>query len=1366
MNGATMATVNVFDEIQRTCREFRQQLRKGLHPRIEAALSEGPEDAVQLLFENLLHAELEFRRREGQEPDSAEYVERFPQFASVIRQAFFESTLMTQDFDVHDPGGRKGDFRQAPQAKKIGEYEILGEIGKGGFGTVFRAKHLTGGHVVALKTLPASGDAERLHLFRREFRTLSEINHPNLVGMQTLEVSESQWFLTMDLVQGVDFLEYVCPQNRLDEKRLRVVLQELIAGLLYLHERGVVHRDLKPSNVMVQEDGHVVILDFGLVVELQQPSGETASVGTRNFAGTPRYAAPEQATGERTSAVDWYALGVMLYEALTGETPFRGSGIDLLIKKQTSDPPRLAGRDSIPRDLAEFVDLLIQKHADDRPNDETIASRFELSEESTIPNSSIGDEDEGDLLSARNHIALVGRDSELLGMERVLDHFVEQRQPKVLMLSGRSGEGKTLLAESFLKNARSERGVRVFAGRCYDRESVPFKAVDCWLDPLVSYLRKLPDSDLEEILPADVEMLVQIFPVLRRVKFIAERTAAPSQVVESRQVRYQAFAVLRDLLTAIGKTQPVILFIDDLQWGDADSAAALLEMLRPPNPPHIMLLGTFRSDESETSSFLSAWRDLKKPSDDVLEEELIRIRAFDQQECQLLIEERFDLPASKLESCAKELHSLSNGNPYLIEQLLESVDPSVDGFQMMTVEETIARRLARLPEGALEVLEAVTIAGQAVRLAEVQCVLKEETAGKAYGLLTHMRSERLLRILGSENDLLIDTYHDKIREATLSKMDTYRINQMHLGYADALIESGGLRLKQVESLLAELEENGLEGARTNPQQEARLFDIAHHLHASAAPGSALYQLLAGMRALGLHASAEARTFLTRAEIEVAHLDSRQQYVLWYGLGRVDYAMNDLSRSESYLEKAHEIAAHARAKARAHAVLGSVKRNQSHFSLAIKYSDSALALLKRPRRQSRIANSVMFLMDTLWLLASLQGKTTRSRIEAFEESRILTGMVTTLFDIDSFAMLACNVRNARRLLSLGNAGSSRHAYANLAGIWSITGLHPLAKIFMNRCKRVEATEIDTYSRGFSEKLSAFYYYLQGQLREAMECCEHGFEFLNRAGEHMEGLFCAHVVRHSLFFIGDANEELKYGRLTLSVAQEVGGGQMTCWGSYDVASALARLGRLAEANHWGEKASQIELPDCILTPRIREAHLAFIALQSSDYKLANSYSRSSLFGAARSLALSDFTCLSLPLLFESIAGSDWTKRRSLVGSERSDVRRAKILNAMTASLLPNHKPHILRAMARLDCVNGQQKKAIRRLEKSVEIARAKGMLYPLARSLLDLSAISEKQPDSLRAEAIKLLKKSKSTIPEAESWLLGSDAEPSIIASFEA
>ncbi len=108
-----------------------------------------------------------------------------------------------------------------------------------------------------------------LYRFKREFRSAADLSHPNLIGLHSLEVDGAQWFFTMDLIEGVDFLDYVRPAGRLDADRLSSAVSQLVSGVMALHRNHIIHRDLKPSNVMVARDGQVVLLDFGLVIETE-----------------------------------------------------------------------------------------------------------------------------------------------------------------------------------------------------------------------------------------------------------------------------------------------------------------------------------------------------------------------------------------------------------------------------------------------------------------------------------------------------------------------------------------------------------------------------------------------------------------------------------------------------------------------------------------------------------------------------------------------------------------------------------------------------------------------------------------------------------------------------------------------------------------------------------------------------------------------------------------------------------------------------------------------------------------------------------------------------------------------------------------
>jgi serine/threonine protein kinase len=220
-------------------------------------------------------------------------------------------------------------------------FELVETLGRGGYGVVFEAvDHLSGEHV-ALKLLTRKGDGHRAR-FEQEFRALRDIRHPHVVRARELFEHEGHAFFTMELVRGTHFLRHVRAARGaalpFDVERLSHCLRQLVEAVQGVHRAGKLHRDIKPSNIMVSQDGWLVLLDFGLVTELGiLQSGDA-------LAGTAAYMAPEQTTGARVGpAADWYAVGSVLYEALTGRLPFAGSSLEVLLAKQRTEPlpPRL-----------------------------------------------------------------------------------------------------------------------------------------------------------------------------------------------------------------------------------------------------------------------------------------------------------------------------------------------------------------------------------------------------------------------------------------------------------------------------------------------------------------------------------------------------------------------------------------------------------------------------------------------------------------------------------------------------------------------------------------------------------------------------------------------------------------------------------------------------------------------------------------------------------------------------------------------------------------------------------------------------------------------------------------------------------------
>ncbi|MGH9509469.1 MAG: serine/threonine-protein kinase, partial [Terriglobales bacterium] len=216
---------------------------------------------------------------------------------------------------------------------KLGSYEVLGPLGAGGMGEVFRARDLKLGRDVALKVLPAafSGDADRLRRFEREARSASALNHPHIVAIYDIGQFDSTSYISMELVEGRT-LRDLLNSGPLPLKRTLSIAAQVADGLAKAHAAGIVHRDLKPENLMITRDGFAKILDFGLAkltpTESQAGADSATLPGSSTVAGmvvgTAGYMSPEQARG---AAVDFrsdqFSFGSVLYEMVTGVRAFR-----------------------------------------------------------------------------------------------------------------------------------------------------------------------------------------------------------------------------------------------------------------------------------------------------------------------------------------------------------------------------------------------------------------------------------------------------------------------------------------------------------------------------------------------------------------------------------------------------------------------------------------------------------------------------------------------------------------------------------------------------------------------------------------------------------------------------------------------------------------------------------------------------------------------------------------------------------------------------------------------------------------------------------------------------------------------------------
>jgi len=788
-------------------------------------LRDVPESVLALIFN-----EVDLREELGESPRADEYVRRFPGLAGEVAEQFEIHRALRVGPLAGDGSseGSGGDAVPPPpeDSRKLWPdvpgYEILDVLGSGGIGVVYRALDKNRGAKVALKAVRQENPAAILR-FKQEFRGLLEVVHTNLVRLYELIFHDSGWYIVMELVEGVDFLGYVrgdpCtaaddlrrtalkttevhdsltsvapepghlgpaqalkPLASANRMRLRNALLQLARGIASVHDAGKLHRDIKPSNVLVTPGGRVVLLDL-LVTDLGHQELTQPSEG--HALGTAAYMSPEQAAGMKVSASsDWYSMGVMLYEALNGRLPFLGSPLEVMMDKQRFDPPPpLELVPDLPDDLAALCVDLLRRDPSTRPTGHDILRRLgggpDLDQGSGLP-SSLG------------QLPLVGRERHRCVLH---DAFAAVREGRtvILQVHGPSGAGKSILVQQYLDDLIEGGEDVVLAGRCYQQESVPYKALDATVDMLARYLTSLPPAEARALLPRDLGALARVFPALRRVEAIAEAPRRAVEVPDPQESRRRAFTALRELLARLGDHRPLVVSIDDAQWGDLDSATLLAEGLRPPDPPLLLLVASYRSEDRENSPFVRALEGLEGRTDHAVQRRELLVEALTPAESRELALTLIGRAGPEALARAEDVARESGGNPFFVGELVRHVLAGEDPLGArgsaaeVGLDDVLWTRILRLPEEARLLLEVVAISGRPLREADAcRCVEGLVDGRSALALL---RSGRLVRgVSGTDEE--IETYHDRIRETVVARLGPEALRGHHRRLAVALEASG------------------------------------------------------------------------------------------------------------------------------------------------------------------------------------------------------------------------------------------------------------------------------------------------------------------------------------------------------------------------------------------------------------------------------------------------------------------------------------------------------------------------------------------------------------------------------------------------
>lgn len=683
---------------------------------------------------------------------------------------------------------------------RFGPYEIVARIGEGGMGVVYSARDPRLDRQVAIKVLSPEMAADPLarERFRREAKAAAALDHPYICKIFEIGEEAEALFLVMEYIAG-ETLHGRLLKGRMSIADILRVTGEVTEALQEAHTRWFLHRDLKPANVMLTEQGHVKVMDFGLAKRIaNSPSGDDITfpkvsgaqlTAPGTLLGTPDYMSPEQVKGLTLDVrSDVFSLGVILAEMVSGRHPFRKPSMVETLSAVLRDAPDFGSnieQSVTVRGLVGMVQRMLAKDATERyasiADVRADLARLIASSESAAATISTEKYDV-------NRIPPIGRDAELKQLTRRLEEALAGRG-SLIMIGGEPGIGKTHLTSALLDAARL-RGAFTVTGHCYEMEGsppyVPF------IEMLEHRARSVPPDLFRYALGDDAPEVAKLMPELRRMF----PGIPPALELPPEQQRRFLFNAYREFVGRSARQGPIVALFEDLHWADEPTLLLLQHLAQALAGMPILMIGTYRDVDLEVG------RPFAKMLESLLRQKLgtrISLRRLPVTGVEQMLAVLSGQPLPR--SLARVVFEQTEGNPFFVEEVFRHLTeegklfdeqgafrPNLRMDQLQVPEGVrlvLGRRLERLSEDARRILTTAAVIGRVFPL-ELLEDLEKARPDAALEAAEEAERAHLVESEAAGRHTRYRFVHELVRQTLSERLSLPRSQRLHARVADAM----------------------------------------------------------------------------------------------------------------------------------------------------------------------------------------------------------------------------------------------------------------------------------------------------------------------------------------------------------------------------------------------------------------------------------------------------------------------------------------------------------------------------------------------------------------------------------------------------